>query len=183
MATICSRDLFPELVMTVNSTRFPEESRSVLPSRRKPACASRRSAAADSYCGTGSEAVNEKWYAVETVPKAGRSRPPKTTRDRSARMIAVDVAIALNIESNGIEIGQRFTILVFFPIISVSPEKDGGAGRVLRDIKGPENGHLLFGGMSGENRDLIEEAFETSHRSREGDNDCVGGRRLDNNLA
>src|SRR5947207_6033251 len=101
----------------------------------------------------------------------------------AAKTQQFNVAIALNIESNGIEIGQRFSILVFFPIISVSPEKDGGAGRVLRDIKGPENGHLLFGGMSGENRDLIEEAFETSHRSREGDNDGVRGRCLDDNLA
>src|SRR5207244_5670431 len=94
-----------------------------------------------------------------------------------------NVAIALNVEANGIQIGQRISILVFFPIIRVASQKDGGAGRVVGDIKGTENGHLLLGRMGGENRDLIEEAFETSHRSREGDNDCVGGRHLHNNLA
>src|SRR6266436_10218328 len=93
MATICSRDLFPELVMTVNSTRFPEESRSVSPSRWKPAWASTRSAAAESYCGIGSEELNQKWFAGETGPKAGRACPPKTMRDKSARLMAMEMAL------------------------------------------------------------------------------------------
>src|SRR5437016_12141752 len=101
----------------------------------------------------------------------------------AAKAQQFNIAIALNIESNGIEIGQRLSFRVCFPVVRVSPEKDGGAGSVVRDIERAEDGHLLFGRMRGENRDLIEEAFETSHRSREGDNDCVGGRRLDNNLA
>src|SRR5438309_9463821 len=91
MATICSRDLFPELVMTVNSTRFPEESRSMLPSRRKPAWARRRSAPAESYCGMGSEELNQKWFAGETGPKAGWACPPKTMRDKSARLMAMEI--------------------------------------------------------------------------------------------
>src|SRR5439155_21687602 len=100
MATICSRDLFPELVMTVNSTRFPEESRSVLPSRRKPAWARRRSAAAESYGGTGSEALNQKWLAGETGPKAGRACTPKTMRDRAARVMVREIALRNSVERN-----------------------------------------------------------------------------------
>src|SRR5438552_18803277 len=93
MATICSRDLFPELVMTVNSTRFPEESRSMLPSRRKPAWARRRSAAAESYCGAGSEELSQKWDAGETGPKDGRACPPKTIRDRSSRLMVMEMTL------------------------------------------------------------------------------------------
>src|SRR6266581_1809567 len=100
MATICSRDLFPELVMTVNSTWFPEESRSVPPSTRKPAWASRRSAPAESYCGTGSEELNQKWFAGETGPKAGCACPLKTMRDKSARLIAMEMALRNSVERN-----------------------------------------------------------------------------------
>src|SRR5207253_9013248 len=100
MATICSRDLFPELVMTVNSTRFPEESRSMLPSRRKPAWARRRSAAAESYCGMGSEELNQKWFAGETGPKAGWACPPKTMRDKSARLMAMEIALRNSVVRN-----------------------------------------------------------------------------------
>src|SRR5712691_10958574 len=100
MATICSRDLFPELVMTVNSTRFPEESRSVSPSRRKPAWASTRSAPAESYCGIGSEELNQKWFAGETGPKAGCACPPKTMRDKSERFMAMEMALRNSVERN-----------------------------------------------------------------------------------
>src|SRR5437773_11331754 len=43
----------------------------------------------------------------------------------TAKAQQFNVAIALNIESNGIEIGQRLSFLVFFPVVRVSPEKDG----------------------------------------------------------
>ena len=52
----------------------------------------------------------------------------------------------------------------------------------MRDIEGAKDGHLLLGRMSGENRDLIEEAFESRHRSGKSDNDGVCGRRSDRNL-
>src|SRR5260370_3887194 len=100
MATICSRDLFPELVMTVNSTRFPEESRSVSPSRRKPAWASTRSAPEESYFGTGREELNQKWFAGETGPKAGRACPLKTMRDKSSRLMAMEMALRNSVERN-----------------------------------------------------------------------------------
>src|SRR6266851_417576 len=100
MATICSRDLFPELVMTVNSTRLPEESRRVLPARRKPAWARRRSAPPKSYRGTGSEELNQKWLAGETGPKAGCACPPKTMRDKSARLMAMEMALRNSVERN-----------------------------------------------------------------------------------
>src|SRR5260370_21231013 len=98
MAPICSRDLFPELVMTVNSTRFPEESRRVSPSSRKPDRASRRRAPAESYCGTGSEELNQKWFAGETGPKAGCACPPKTMRDKSARLMAIEMALRNSVD-------------------------------------------------------------------------------------
>src|SRR5258708_24709297 len=100
MATICSRDLFPELVMTANSTRFPEESRRVPPSSRKPAWASRRSAPAESYFEMGSEELNQKWFAGETGPKAGCACPLKTMRDKSARLIAMEMAVRNSVERN-----------------------------------------------------------------------------------
>src|SRR6266849_5311215 len=94
-----------------------------------------------------------------------------------------NVTISLNIEANGIEIGQGLTLLIFFPVIRIAPEKNVGAGSVVRDIEGAEDGHLLLGRMSGENGDLIEEAFESRYRSKKGDNDRVRGRRLDDDLA
>src|SRR5213594_4292487 len=100
MATICSRDLFPELVMTVNSTRFPEESRRVEPSNRKPAWERRRSAPAESYGGTGRAELNQKWFAGETGPKAGWACPAKTIRDKSARLIAIEMALRNSVERN-----------------------------------------------------------------------------------
>src|SRR5437868_12655255 len=100
MATISSRDLFPELVMTVNSTRFPEESRNVPPWSRKRAWASKRSAPAESYCGMGSEELNQKWFAGETGPKAGWACPPKTMRDKSARLMAMEIALRNSVERN-----------------------------------------------------------------------------------
>src|SRR6266446_2816649 len=100
MATICSRDLFPELVMTVNSTRFPEESRRVEPSNRKPAWERRRSAPAESYGGTGRAELNQKWFAGETGPKAGWACPAKTMRERSARLMAIETALRNSVERN-----------------------------------------------------------------------------------
>src|SRR5258707_11582592 len=100
MATICSRDLFPELVMTANSTRFPEASRRVEPSRRKPAWESKRSAPAESYCGMGSAELNQKWFAGETGPKAECACPPKTMRDKSARLMAIEMALRNSVERN-----------------------------------------------------------------------------------
>ena len=80
----------------------------------------------------------------------------------------LDVTIALNVEPNGIEIRQRLSLLVFFPIVRVPPQKDVGARSVIRDIERAEDGHFLLRRMCGENRDLIEEALESRHRSREG---------------
>src|SRR5260370_34200020 len=82
----------------------------------------------------------------------------------------LDITISLNIEANGIKIWKRFSILVFFPVIHVSPQQDKGARSVVRDIKGAEDGHLLFGRVRGENRDLIEEALESCHRGGGSDN-------------
>ena len=101
----------------------------------------------------------------------------------AAKAQQFNIAIALNIESNGIEIGQRLSFLVFFPVVRVSPEKDGGAGSVVRDIERAEDGHLLFGRMRGENRDLIEEALKPRHGSRKSNNDGIRGRRLNGDLA
>src|SRR5437773_167925 len=101
----------------------------------------------------------------------------------AAKAQQFNVVIALNIESNGIKIRQRFSILVLFPIISVSPEKDGRAGSVVGHIERAEDGHFFFGRMGGENRDLIEEAFKPRDRSGEGDNNGIRGRRLNGDLA
>src|SRR6266478_2631713 len=79
-----------------------------------------------------------------------------------------DVAIALNVEANGIEIRQRLSFFVFFPVIRISPQKDRGAGGVIRDIEGAEDGHLLLGRMRGEFCDMIKEAFESYPRSLHG---------------
>src|SRR6266568_6376429 len=85
----------------------------------------------------------------------------------------LDITISLNIEANGIKIWKRLSILVFFPVIRVSPQEDGGTGRVVRGVKWAENGHLLLRRMRGENRDLIEEAFESRHRGRESNDHSV----------
>ena len=84
-----------------------------------------------------------------------------------------DVAIALNIKANGIEIRQRLSFLVFFPVIRIAPEKHVGTGAVIRNIEGAEDGHFLLRRMCGKNGDLIEEAFESRHRNRKGDDHRV----------
>src|ERR1700720_1194016 len=100
MVTICSRDLLPALVMTVNSTRFAEESSKIPPSSRNPACASNRSAPAESYLGIGSEELNQNWFAGETGPKAGCAWPPKTIRHKSARLMAMEIALRNSVAPN-----------------------------------------------------------------------------------
>src|SRR6266851_2987378 len=125
------------------------------------------------------------WRKGEDVD--GRKSAAVEQRHRSTGTTAeaekLDVAIALNIEANGIEIGQGLSFLVFFPVVRVPPEKDVGAGSVIRDIEGAEHGHLLLGRMRGENGDLIEEAFESRDRSGKGDDYIVSRRRLDDDLA
>src|SRR5712692_6084731 len=100
MVSICSRDLFPALVMTVNSTPLSEESRKVPLSSRNPACARRRSAPAESYLGTRSEELNQNWFAGETGPKAGCAWPPKTIRHKSARLMAMEIALRNSVARN-----------------------------------------------------------------------------------
>ena len=89
-----------------------------------------------------------------------------------------DVAIALNVEANGIEIRQRLSFLVFFPVVRVAAEQHVRARVVIRDVKGTEDGHFFFGRMRGENSDLIKEAFESRYWRGKGDDDGVGGRGL-----
>src|SRR5690242_18362458 len=100
IVAICSRDLFPALVMSVNSTRFPVESSNALFSRRNPALASRRRAPAESYLGIGSEELNQNWFAGETGPNAGWAWPPKTIRDKSARLMAMEMALRNSVVRN-----------------------------------------------------------------------------------
>src|SRR6476661_2259266 len=100
MVAICSRDLFPALVITVNSTRFPEESCKAPPSSRNPTCARRRSAPEASYAGTGSEELNQNWFAGETGPTAGWACPPKTMRHKSARLMAMEMALRNSVVRN-----------------------------------------------------------------------------------
>ena len=95
----------------------------------------------------------------------------------------LNVAVALKIEANRIEIGQRLSFLIFLPVVRVPSQQDVGAGRVVRDIEGAEDGCLLLGRMGGENGDLIKEAFESCHRSGKGDDHRVRRRCLDDDLA
>src|SRR6266403_1078495 len=94
-----------------------------------------------------------------------------------------DVVIVLDVEANGIEIGQGLTFLIFFPVIRIAAEKDIGAGVVIGDIEGAEDGHFFFGRVGGENGDLVEEAFESRYWGGESDSDCVCSRSLDADLA
>src|SRR5260370_15072509 len=100
----------------------------------------------------------------------------------AAKAEKLDVAIALNVEENGIEIGERSAVRIFFPVMRVTPEEDIGARSVVRDKEGAEDGHLFFGRMSGENGDLIEEAFESRDWSGKGDDNRIRGRSLDDDL-
>src|SRR5207249_9093324 len=50
--------------------------------------------------GAGSEELNQKWFAGETGPKAGRACPPKTIRDRSSRLMAMEMALRNSVERN-----------------------------------------------------------------------------------
>src|SRR5258708_25372667 len=89
-----------------------------------------------------------------------------------------DVVIALDVEPNGIEIRQGLAFFIFFPIVGVAAEKDIGAGRVIGDVEGAEDGHFFFGRMRGENGDLVEEAFEARYWGGERERYWVGRSRL-----
>src|SRR5437667_330231 len=104
----------------------------------------------------GSEELNQKWFAGETGPKAGWACPPKTMRDKSARLMAMEIALRNSVVRN-----QVFLV--------------SGSGA--------EDGCLLLGRMGGENGDLIKEAFESCHRSGKGDDHRVRRRCLDDDLA
>src|SRR5882672_10441800 len=71
-----------------------------------------------------------------------------------------DVVIVLDVEANGIEIGQGLTFLIFFPVIRIAAEKDIGAGAVIGDIEGAEDGHFFFGRVGGENGARAKRASE-----------------------
>src|SRR5216683_860224 len=81
-----------------------------------------------------------------------------------------DVVIALNVETNGIEVRQRLAFLIFLPVIRIAPEKDVGAGAVVGYIERAKDGHFLFRRVRGENRDLVKEACESRHRGRKSNN-------------
>src|SRR6266568_503489 len=107
MVSICSRDLLPALVMTVNSTRFPEESRKVPPSSRNPAWAS---SVSDRGC-----------FFLQAVEVFGvKSVDQMNFAATEAQQF--NVAIPLNIEPNRIEIGQRLSLFVLFPVIRIPAE-------------------------------------------------------------
>src|SRR5882724_7744170 len=82
-----------------------------------------------------------------------------------------DVAIPLNIETNGIKIGERLSRLVFFPVIRIPAEKHVGARAVVRNVEGAKNGHLLLRRMRGENGHLIKEALESRYWRGKRDDD------------
>src|SRR5207249_3921001 len=85
-----------------------------------------------------------------------------------------NVAIPLNIEPNRIEIGQRLSLFVLFPVIRIPAEKHMGAGAVIRDVEGSQNGHLLLRRMRGENGDLIKKALESRYWRGKSDDHSVG---------
>jgi hypothetical protein len=84
-----------------------------------------------------------------------------------------NVVIALNVEANGIEIGQGFSFLIFFPVVGVAAEQDVGARGIVRDVEGAEDGHFFLGRMSGEDGDLIEETLEAGDGCGKGDDGDV----------
>src|SRR5216684_3879606 len=74
-----------------------------------------------------------------------------------------NVAIPLNIEPNGIKIGERLSLFVFFPVIRIPAEKHVGARAVIGDVEGSKNGHLFLRRTRGENRHLIKKALESRY--------------------
>src|SRR5216684_1463993 len=81
-----------------------------------------------------------------------------------------DVMIALNVQANGIKIREGLALLILFPVIRIAPEKDVGSGSVVGNIERAEDGHFLLLRMSGENRNLVEEAIESRYGGRKGHN-------------
>src|ERR1700724_176534 len=100
MVAIFSRTALPELVTSVNSTRWPAESRNSSFAKRKPACVSKASAACGSNFGAGSAELNQKRFAGETGPYAGFAKPEKTMRQRSSRLMAAEMALRNCAERN-----------------------------------------------------------------------------------
>src|ERR1700722_6419007 len=87
-----SRDLLPALVMIENTTALPSLSLSVPFSKRNPSDWSAFRATSGTY-GCGFRLVlNQNLLAGENGPTAGWACPRKTTRLKSSRLIAPEIA-------------------------------------------------------------------------------------------
>src|ERR1051326_9337090 len=87
-----SRALLPELVMIENTPAFPSRSFSSPFSIRKPSACSAFSAASGEYAAGFNLALNQNLLAGEIGPAAGCACPRNTTRARSARLMASEIA-------------------------------------------------------------------------------------------
>src|SRR5579862_6917740 len=92
MVAMRSRLLFPELVRIEKTTGLPSLSLSAPFSRRKPSLCSAFNAASAEYDSGFSLALNQNLLAGETGPTAGCACPRNTTRARSSRLIASEIA-------------------------------------------------------------------------------------------
>src|SRR4051794_25129501 len=98
-----SRYLLPAFVMIENSTAFPSRSTRVPFCWRKPSAWSRFIAAAGSYvCGFSFE-LNQNLFVGEIGPIAGVARDENAIRQRSARLMASDIA-----RRNAVDLNQVF---------------------------------------------------------------------------
>src|SRR6266536_3626494 len=92
MVAMRSRYLFPELVMMENTTGFPSLSFNAPFSSRKPSTWRAFNAASGEYAVGFSLALNQNWFAGDTGPTAACACPRNTTRARSWRLIAAEIA-------------------------------------------------------------------------------------------
>src|SRR5579863_1605226 len=100
MVAMRSRYLLPALVMIENTTALPEESFSTPFSKRNPSPCSDLSAFSGEYASGFKLELNQNLLAGEIGPVAGCACPRNTTRLRSSRLIAAEIARRKAVERN-----------------------------------------------------------------------------------
>ncbi len=86
----------------------------------------------------------------------------------------LDIAVGLDAQAHGIEIGQLASRRIAPPVVGIALQQHVGIGLVVGHVERPQGRALLVGRARGDDRHLVEELVHARHRRGKSDGDARG---------